>query len=224
MTNKIKHIIWDWNGTLFDDTRLTFEIWKEELHLHQLPDLSFENYRSADKRDLYQWFLSLGFSSEEQLHACMKSWYKKYILREKTCDLHAAAPQVLAQLAQAQCKQSILSAHPQPELDAILRHFQIHHYFDQVSGRDPLLNDFSKIIRGKNLILSAKVAPHETLVIGDSPHDAEVAKELGAHCLLVDFGISDNAQLKAWAKTLSHLKELFEHFQVADPQPSLSQL
>ena len=45
MKNKIKYIIWDWNGTLIDDAWLFVELMNTELQDRDLPLINIQDYR-----------------------------------------------------------------------------------------------------------------------------------------------------------------------------------
>ena len=44
MSPKIKHIIWDWNGTLVNDAWLFVELMNEELGQRNLPHINIQKY------------------------------------------------------------------------------------------------------------------------------------------------------------------------------------
>ncbi len=72
-------------------------------------------------------------------------------------------------------------------LEQNLKHFEINHYFPVISGlKDHYAN--GKLESGLQLIENAHVDPEFTILIGDTLHDAEVAKEMGIDCLLIASG------------------------------------
>jgi phosphoglycolate phosphatase len=75
----------------------------------------------------------------------------------------------------------------QKGLDRCLELRHISSYFDHVSGLD---NHYaaSKIDNGKQMIDSLNLDDNQLLLIGDTVHDFEVARELGCKCILIANG------------------------------------
>ena len=61
------------------------------------------------------------------------------------------------------------------------------HHFDHIFGID---NHYagSKLERGRELIEKSRISPSQTLLIGDTDHDLQVANELGIDALLIADG------------------------------------
>ena len=103
---------------------------------------------------------------------------------------------------------SILSAREQSMLEQNLKHYGIEHYFPVVAG----LNDHyanGKLESGLRLIEEAHVPASATLLIGDTLHDAEVAKEMGIDCVLIASGHQAIHRLKTSGLTIfDNLKQI----------------
>jgi phosphoglycolate phosphatase len=84
-------------------------------------------------------------------------------------------------------QQFILSAYNQKELLDMVEFFNLQNYFTQIAGIFDNLAK-SKTQRGKELIANNKIDIDRTLLIGDTPHDFEVASELGTDVVLVSWG------------------------------------
>ncbi|MBE0642238.1 MAG: HAD hydrolase-like protein, partial [Bacteroidales bacterium] len=54
-----------------------------------------------------------------------------------------------------------------------------------------------KLAAGHNLLQRLPFPPHQILLIGDTLHDAEVARELGIHCLLIAQGHQSESRLRS---------------------------
>ena len=44
--DNIKHVIWDWNGTLVDDAWLFVELMNDELHKRNLTKINVNDYKN----------------------------------------------------------------------------------------------------------------------------------------------------------------------------------
>ena len=63
---KIKYIIWDWNGTLVDDAWLFVELMNEELIQRNLPQINVEKYREQFTFPVKKYYENLGFDFEKE--------------------------------------------------------------------------------------------------------------------------------------------------------------
>jgi phosphoglycolate phosphatase len=81
----------------------------------------------------------------------------------------------------------VLSATDQFNLDSMMDHFELRHIFKFTYGID---NKFaaSKVNRGHELMSQSKFSQSETVLIGDTRHDLEVAEALGIDAILVSHG------------------------------------
>jgi phosphoglycolate phosphatase len=95
-------------------------------------------------------------------------------------------------------------------LESTLKQNQIFGFFDGVAG----LNDHyavSKIERGEHLIAQHKLVKENTIIIGDTIHDFEVAEKLGIECILIANGHQSAERLKeTGCAVLSQLKDLYK--------------
>ena len=61
---KYRHIIWDWNGTLWDDTWLCVEINNHMLQRRSLPEITADTYRDTLCFPVVDYYCQLGFDYE----------------------------------------------------------------------------------------------------------------------------------------------------------------
>jgi len=68
-----------------------------------------------------------------------------------------------------------------------VKNLHVFDYFEQIAGiQDQYAH--GKVNRAKELLKQKHISPQNTLLIGDTLHDVEVAHELGCLCLLVSSG------------------------------------
>jgi len=63
---KYKHVIWDWNGTLVDDTWLCVEIMNKSLEKRKLKKITIEDYRQKFKFPVKEYYRELGFNFQNE--------------------------------------------------------------------------------------------------------------------------------------------------------------
>ena len=89
-----------------------------------------------------------------------------------------------------------------------MEHFNLTDYFIKVIG----LNDYyaaSKIDNGKRWIAQLDCPPEQTLLVGDTVHDYEVATQIGVDSVLMDFGHQTREKLlTCGAEILNSLTQL----------------
>ena len=194
---KYRHLIWDWNGTLLDDAWLCRDIMNGQLRLRGLPVLSQEKYEEIFDFPVEKYYRAVGFDwSRESFQEAGTEFIVEYEKRKKECALQAEADGLLEKIAKGGWSQAVLSAYSHHSLDEFLGHFGVRRHFRSIAGsRDHYAS--GKVEHGLRMLQELHVSPRETLLIGDTTHDAEVARAMGVDCLLVPCGHNSRARLEA---------------------------
>ncbi len=202
MFKNYKHIIWDWNGTLFDDVELCVDIINRILVKRNLNSLSLNEYRDIFTFPVKDYYAKAGFDfnkySFEEVGA---EWVEQYESRRLESSLHSGAEELLSQISNSGLEQSILSAYSHHTLEEFVEHFGLKKYFSHLSGLNHIYAT-SKVELGKNLISTIGLSGGEVLLIGDTVHDFEVSREIGADCLLVASGHQSKERLSECGVTV----------------------
>jgi phosphoglycolate phosphatase len=190
-TNNIsnyKHFIFDWNGTLLNDLWLAVDVIDKMLVKRKLPGMNIERYCEVFDFPVKDYYQNVGFDFErESFEIVGTEFIVEYDKRQYECKLQQGAVELLEKLYHKNFHLSILSAREQSMLEQNLKHYKVEHYFPVVAGlKDHYAN--GKIESGMKLIAAAHVPASETLLIGDTLHDAEVAREMGIDCVLIASG------------------------------------
>lgn len=188
MFNQLSGIIWDWNGTLLDDTELSVQTMNQMLLKRNLQPLTIAFYKEVFSFPVKEYYRKIGFDfTVEPFETPAIEYINIYNGKIDDCGLYADALTVLNYFNSLGIRQFVLSAMEQQALDRCLQLRQIDQYFDHVSGLD---NHYaaSKLENGKQMISSLKLNARKLLLIGDTVHDYEVASELGCKCILIANG------------------------------------
>jgi phosphoglycolate phosphatase len=197
MIKNYKHVIWDWNGTLFSDVELSVEIINDLLHQRGLPLLNQVSYCAQFTIPVQNYYARHGFDfAKEPFEVVGKLWMDQYELRKFECGLHEGIVGVLDRIHQLGIVQSILSAYPQHTLNQMVDHYDLRKYFTHVAGLDNIYAA-SKLHVGKALIQRLGAGKRQAVVIGDTAHDYEVACAMDADCILIANGHQSKARLQA---------------------------
>ncbi|MBZ0181977.1 MAG: HAD family hydrolase [Melioribacteraceae bacterium] len=192
----IKHIIWDWNGTLFNDVEMSVSVMNSILKERKLPILTVEYYRSIFTFPVVDYYKKLNLNfKEEPFEIVGKIFIDRYEERKGESSLHKNVNLLLNELKENSIQQSILSAYSQVTLEEILVYHNIHSYFSNVVGLSHIYAD-SKIENGKKLMSKLDHNKDEILFIGDTVHDFEVAEELGIKSILFAKGHQSEETLR----------------------------
>jgi phosphoglycolate phosphatase len=210
----IKHIVWDWNGTLLNDKQLAITAINVLLKKHDLPTITLEQYLKIFSFPVIDYYKRLGFDFDKTPFTIVGTEFiEEYTARMYDVNMHDGAKDVLKYFFNNGITQSLLSAAKQQMLDRLMEYHDIDKYFIKVSGlSDHYAN--SKLEAGKAWINELNHAPSEILFIGDTLHDAEVAREIGANCMLIAAGHATYKKLESSGKkvfrNIIEFKEWFE--------------
>ncbi len=207
-----KHIIWDWNGTLFDDTWLCLDIMNRQLEKNGKKPVSYNDYQQLFDFPVRNFYKKIGFDfSSESYESFAQSFIQQYKKRRFECTLHFGVPAILRKLKEFGCEHSVLSAYENDDLVKMLQHFGIRNLFTHVIG---LNNHYAtgKIEEGKILLEKLGIPISLIVLIGDTLHDNEVAKELGIDSILICNGHNSYVKLnQCGAPVVSSLSEAMLH-------------
>lgn len=205
-----KAIIWDYNGTLLNDTKLGVESINTMLSKRGLPLLTTERYREVFTFPVIQYYQKIGFDFDrEDWSKTAKEFITNYTQGLPKSHIFPEARDLLNKFHQNGKTQFILSAMEHNMLRQSVSDEDILHYFKEISGIDNFYAS-SKIENGKDLFKRHNLKPHEVCLLGDTTHDYEVAIELGCSCILIAAGHQSYKKLKETGchQVVNNLNEL----------------
>lgn len=192
---QVRHVVWDWNGTLLDDTWLCVDILNHLLSAHRLPPTTIDDYRRQFSFPVIHYYRLLGFSLENgSFHQLSEDFIRLYSQRCLECRLFDDVREALRLISSAGLGQSILSANRQDILESTVASYNLTAWFAHLSGERDIYAT-GKIEAGRALANRLSLPGQAILLIGDTLHDAEVASTLGWNCLLVSRGHNDHERL-----------------------------
>lgn len=185
---KYKHVIWDWNGTLFNDVELCSDIMNQLLSEANLPKISVNEYRDVFTFPVIEYYKALGHDvSAENWEKISRQFINEYEANKYQFNIYPDAREVLTKIKNLEISQSILSAYKQETLDELVAHFELSDFFIGLVGLDNIYAA-SKLENGLKWMKELGFAKGEVLLVGDTLHDCEVAKAIGADPVLLSLG------------------------------------
>ena len=191
-----KHIIWDWNGTLLDDRAMCVKSINQILIDKGLPVITLEKYMRLFTFPVKAFYEKLGFdftkNSFDDIGDGFIDFYNKNF---KSLKLHKNTVTTLLHIKKMGKTQAVLSAAMEKMLKNWISDHDLRTFFTDIVGVD---NQYAhgKIDIGKRYIEKLNINRKEILMIGDTPHDSEVAEAAGIDCILVEHGHVSKIRLK----------------------------
>ena len=194
---KYKHIIWDWNGTLWDDAVLCTEINNNMLRRRNLPLITVDDYRDQLVFPISDYYSRIGFDCEKEGYEALAHEYiGEYEQLRFNCPLRTGAISLLDHLREQQVPQAVLSAYEHNALVEALMYYDLMDYFTDVIGLNDIYAE-GKVANGLKYVEKLNTDPDTVLFVGDTIHDFEVAQAMGVHCVLVSGGHNSKARLES---------------------------
>jgi phosphoglycolate phosphatase len=210
------HIIWDWNGTLFNDVELCASIMNVLLEQENLPNISIKKYKEIFTFPVIEYYKIAGHTFENNSFEVLgKQFMVEYEQRKNNCRLYPGVIDLLTGLKRKNIQQHLLSAYEQQSLNRIIKLYNLKDYFTNVVGLDNIYAS-GKAHLAKNLagMIRSNNNDGKILLIGDTIHDYEVAKEINSDCILISHGHQDEERLLKLGipvvKNFSHLNNLLK--------------
>ncbi len=210
---RLRYIIWDWNGTLFEDMEVCIESMNELLIQVGLPCISgIDEYRKIFCFPVKKYYEELKFDfAKNAFEDLTHSYIKNYEAKCRNASLFVGAIEVLEKLSQLGIKQLIISASEKNSLLNQMEQFNINTYFMDILGID---NHFatSKVELAEKWFKKNNANPSEVILIGDTTHDFEVSKVVGCECVLIANGHQSKDVLKSVsAKIVDNILEITDY-------------
>ncbi len=205
-----EYCIWDFNGTILDDVETGILSVNRLLLERGLKTLkSKEEYRAVFGFPIREYYQRLGFDFEKEPYEVVAPlWVEQYMIHVQKAGLFEDVRETLDRFRSMGIRQVVLSATELGMLKGQLEFLGISEYFEEVMGLD-------------NIHASSKTALAEdwrgrhptsrALFLGDTDHDYETAKAMGADCVLIARGHQSADYLRCVGPpVIETLEDLFE--------------
>jgi len=198
----IKHVVFDWNGTLLDDQALVVDALNAVLADRGLPPTDLATYQRLYTRPVqtfYERLFGRPIEPGEWEHLD-DVYHDGYALALERARLAVDAEVALDRVAGVGCSQSLLSMYRHEQLVPLVQRLGVDGHFLRIDGlqgaggghKAPHLE--THLAR---ILPLTGAAPDEILVVGDAIDDAVAADHVGARCVLYDGGSHPRAELEA---------------------------
>lgn len=202
------HVIWDWNGTLLNDIGASLASVNDMLARRGMEEIDIHRYRECIGIPIKVFYEQVFELEKEDYPALLTEYNEGYMHHLKKCGLTKGAQAALEYFRINGIKQIIVSSSNNEQLQSNIISFGISEYFEEILGSSDYLAG-SKIDRARAYLNATSGEKRSLLVVGDLEHDAELAAEIGADCVLLSSGHEKPDRLKkAKVPIIGNLKEL----------------
>ncbi len=190
-------IIWDWNGTLLDDVTSAVSALNKMLALRGIPPTTLGFYRENFGFPVRPFYAKVGVDLEHEDWDRICVDFHRFVNDEPKI-LRADAKDAISLARGMGMRQTILSALREDMLLHDVKEAGVADMLDAIYGVDNL-DGATKLSRGYDLLrlIESRHGAVNLFFVGDTLHDAEVAKALGARCILVEGGHQSPQRLAA---------------------------
>ncbi|MET3133647.1 phosphoglycolate phosphatase [Oxalobacteraceae bacterium GrIS 1.11] len=191
----IRHVVFDWNGTLIDDLNLALGSVNQLRAGAGMEAITREQYRAQFRFPIADFYAAIGFDFADTPFAGIVAQYLSLFDGQvRHCPLHPGTEELLSHLTGRGIGVSILSASHREVLTDTIRAKGLFHHLTHIVG---LEDGHASGKLAEALILDAKLGlqPQQILYIGDTGHDAEIAQKLGWQARMLLCGHQDETQL-----------------------------
>ncbi len=199
-----KLAIFDWNGTLIDDSRCNWEAANHCIALFGIAPLTYDQYRDTMDFPVLHFYTRNGIDSDtylknfQQAGAAFLDNYKRLAA---AAPLRRGATALFDTLLDHGYDLVILSNFVQHELEAQVASYHIGHYFKHICG-NYAFNEVehsrtNKRERLDKLMTENGYSADNAFIIGDSLEEPEIARALGITSFSVTWGCISPARIEA---------------------------
>ena len=209
----IKNVFLDFNGTLIDDVDLCLDLLNKILSEQGSAEVSLEKYREIFTFPIIKYYELAGVDFEKESYESLAiKFINNYQKASLNCKLYDGVIDTIKFLRDKGVNVYILSASEKNNLKEQCDHFKLTPIVCDVLGIDNI-HAASKVNLAKDYIKSHNINLNETIFVGDTLHDDEVAKSVGVKSILIPNGHqAKSVLLKSDAIIIDDFKDLMYQY------------
>ncbi|GGK90972.1 HAD family hydrolase [Mangrovihabitans endophyticus] len=204
-TPPIRHVVWDWNGTLLDDFAITVAAASAACEAAGGAGVDAATYRLRFTRPVrlfYERLLERALEDDEWVRLA-DDYHDRYRTLMTSARPRPESVEAIARVARLGLTQSVLSMGEHDALiETVPRHLPAHRFVLVEGSRRAERTDSKRQALEQHLrrvgdITGASLAPEQVLLVGDTLDDAMAAASIGARIVLLADGAYDREELAA---------------------------
>lgn len=197
----IKLVVFDWNGTLFDDTKAVLEAANaSEIPLLGLAPITLERMREVYEVPIIKAYENMGVdpaffkAKSDEISPVFHKVYEPLVAKSKT---RIGAHKLLKNLHNRDMHCIILSNHTMEGIYFQLTRLKLGTYFNDVLANDTFgaAHHTGKQHRIEAYLQANHYQPDEVVIVGDTPEEVRIGKALDLHTVAITGGMCSRARL-----------------------------
>jgi phosphoglycolate phosphatase-like HAD superfamily hydrolase len=192
----VKHLVWDWNGTLLDDLKLVVDATNVCLATVGGPVITAEDHRRDFRRPILDYYAHVLARpvDEVEFQLLDDAFHDAY--RDRIDEVQLA-PDALAAMGKWPGTQSLLSMFFHDELLVEVERHGLSARLVRVDGLPGTVGGHRKATFLERHLKALELDPANVVLIGDSVDDGDAARAVGASAVLYAGGFTDSGLLEA---------------------------
>ncbi|WP_432834620.1 HAD family hydrolase [Dactylosporangium sp. CA-092794] len=199
----MKHLVWDWNGTLVDDLKLVVDATNVCLATVGGPVITADEHRRDFRRPIADYYAHVLERPVDQVEFQLLDDAFHDAYRRGIADLRLA-PDALEAMGKWPGTQSLLSMFFHDELLVEVERHSLGAHLVRVDGLPGKIAGQRKGAYLERHLAALSIDPTDVVLIGDSVDDGDAARSVGASAVLYAGGFTDIALLKATGLPVAH--------------------
>jgi phosphoglycolate phosphatase len=202
MTAPTKFIVWDWNGTLLDDVHASHEGMNVILRHFKKSVVDLDAFREIFDMPVRNIYSNAGFTDDEinrDMPVMQHLFHDNYEPLSAKAVLRDGAMQILSLLKSAKVASIILSNHLVGSIMGHLNRLGIAADFGAVMANEDRITQIGAMTKGEKLrhyLGENNLSPENGIIIGDTPEETHIARELGLGSAAITGGYASQRRLE----------------------------
>lgn len=212
---KIRHVIFDWSGTLYDDHRASFPATRQTIRHFSGKRITYREYKKHFVIPVDKFYRR--YDKKTPIADIDQYYFEAFARNAHLGKIFAGVKETLRELKKQKIGVSLLSTVRQDILETQVRRVGLSGFVDFIRG-----SVFDKTKELKTHLKRLRLSARETLFIGDMAHDVEAANAAKVLSGCVANGYHSLAQLSAAKPRLvwSSQKDWLPFFRkLSEPKP-----
>jgi len=196
----VQLVTWDWNGTLLADTQMLIDASNHLIETYGGTRISRKQYVAEFDFPVIDFYVNQGCRKAVGGRKAAKLFHKSYEKKATRAHTRRGARKVLDWLKSNSIDSVILSNHMQEAITTQLQRLNLQEYFGEVLANTDIADTQygkNKIERIIDYISRTTYNPADGIIVGDSPEDIGIGKELGMETIALTDGYFSTPKLRA---------------------------
>ena len=182
---KYDYVLWDWNGTLLDDVCAALDCVNEMLDGLNRERIGLERYCELIDTPIINFYYGLFGTRDIDFNTISEQFHTAYGKRVDGLRLMPDAERMLGYIHGLGIKQLIVTSAHAGDVRRQISKRGIERYFECIIGAD---DKYARSKTERAQLYFKQLPQARLLMVGDTLHDLQTARALGADCVLLTSG------------------------------------